>query len=494
MATKVPQSVIDYYKTLNVTPGNNEGAWYTDPEGYGWIGLSPQYTGGGDQGPQYAGEGVFMGGGTPTGYRRSANPGQKASTLGGSDLFYDASGNYTHTTQNDDMGVMDNPAAMAALIGGLAFGAPFLANAAGFGGAGAAAAGAAGGAGLGGGFGASLTGGIGTAVPAGAGFGTVGGSLGGTLAGTYGAGALGLDAAMAGLGTAGAAGAGAAMGAGSGALDLGGGLTMGADGAIAGGTGAFTPATAAEMAGMGVGSGGGLMSSIGAGVKSLTGGNGAGGFNWGSLIGPAVSAIGGVQGANAAKDAANAQLQAAREAQAKLEPWYQAGGNALNRLQELLGIGGNKGAADYGSAARDFGASDFQADPGYAFRKAEGEKALTRAASAGGGLGSGKYLKDAMAWNQGQASQEYDRSFNRFYTARQNKLSPFQSLAGQGQTTAQTMGDLSTQAGNAAAAGKVGSANAFTNALGQGYSMYQNSQQQDQNNSLMNLLLRRGSY
>lgn len=217
----------------------------------------------------------------------------------------------------------------------------------------------------------------------------------------------------------------------------------------------------------------------------------ANGFDWTKLIGPGLSAASGVYAAGQAKDAANAQLQATREAQAKLEPWYQAGGSALNRLQELLGIGGNRNAADFGKEARDFGAADFQTDPGYQFRLDQGQKALERSASRIGGIGSGKFLKDAMDYNQGQASSEYNNAFNRFYTARQNKLNPLQSLAGQGQSTAAQIGDLSTQGGNAIAAGKVGSANAITNALGQGYSMYQNQQQMDQNNSLMNLLLRR---
>lgn len=223
-----------------------------------------------------------------------------------------------------------------------------------------------------------------------------------------------------------------------------------------------------------------------------SGGGEAGAFDWTKLIGPAISAVGGIAGANAASSAADAQLQAAREAQAKMEPWYQAGGNSLTRLQELLGIGGNKLAPDYGSAGRDFGMADFNADPGYAFRKSEGEQGLQRAASASGGLGSGKFLKDAMGFNQGLASQDWNNSFNRFQTARTNKLNPLQSLAGLGQSAAGTIGDLSTQGGNAIAAGKVGQANALTNAIGQGYSMYQNSQQADQNNSLMNLFLRRG--
>jgi hypothetical protein len=61
-----------------------------------------------------------------------------------------------------------------------------------------------------------------------------------------------------------------------------------------------------------------------------------------------------------------------------------------------------------------------------------------------------------------------------------------------GQSAANTIGEYGTQAGNAAAAGKVGQTNAWTNALTQGYSMYQNNQQQNQNNALMQQFLMRG--
>lgn len=307
-------------------------------------------------------------------------------------------------------------------------------------------------------------------------------------------------AAALGLGGPAAGGAGAA-GAGAGAIDLGGGLMMTADGAIVGATGAFAPATAAEMTAMGLGTAGTAGASIGAGgaLTSAAGGAGsaasalgnAGGFDWTKLIGPGLSAVGGIAGANAAKSAADTQLQAAREAQALNEPFRQAGMKGMNRLLDLLGISGNTGAEGYGSAAKTFGASDFNADPGYQFRLDQGQKALERARSSAGLLGSGKYLKDAMNYNQGQASQEYGNAFNRFQTNRASVLNPLQSLMGAGQTAANTVGEYATQGANAAAAGKVGQANALTNALTQGYGMYQNQQQQDQNNALFRTILGR---
>lgn len=150
----------------------------------------------------------------------------------------------------------------------------------------------------------------------------------------------------------------------------------------------------------------------------------------------------------------------------------------------------------------DFSLTDFNADPGYAFRQSEQEKALQRAASAGGLLGSGSYLKDAMSQSGGLASQEFGNAFGRFQTNRLNKLSdykdafnrfqisrsnvlnPLQSLMGAGQTAtgqqAQAAQNFGTQAGsnimgagNAIAAGQVGSANAINSGISQGVGMYQ---------------------
>jgi hypothetical protein len=128
---------------------------------------------------------------------------------------------------------------------------------------------------------------------------------------------------------------------------------------------------------------------------------------------------------------------------------------------------------------RDFGMADFEADPGYAFRQSEGEKGFMRGASASGGLGSGRFLKDMSRFNQGLASQEYGNAFNRFQTNRSNKLNPLQSLAGVGQTATNQVagaageygrgaGETIQGAGNARASGYVGRANAWNSALGTG--------------------------
>lgn len=155
--------------------------------------------------------------------------------------------------------------------------------------------------------------------------------------------------------------------------------------------------------------------------------------------------------------------------------------------QQQAAQSANRNDPAFGSLMRDFGMSDFQADPGYAFRQSEGMKALQRSAAARGGLLSGGAAKDTLRFSQGLASDEYGRAFDRFQVNRSNKLNPLQSLAGVGQTSANTIGQAgqtyATNAGNAImsggnarASGYVGKANAITGAIGSGVNMYQQNQ------------------
>jgi hypothetical protein len=265
----------------------------------------------------------------------------------------------------------------------------------------------------------------------------------------------------------------------------------------------------------------------------------------------------------------------------------------------LLGLSGNKQAPGYGSAAtafkvegfdpntlfQQFNAQQMEQDPGYAFRLAEGQKALERSTAASRGLQSGAALKAAARYGQEMGSQEYQNAFNRFQatkafqaqeygnafnrftTERQNQLAPLLSLTASGQASAAgqaaaagnfasgasqaiqnagagasaaygnygaTTGNIAAQqgagasaaygnygagasniygasnalrqsaygantanqigaitgAGNAMAAGQIGSANAFSNALGQATNFYGMTQQ----NALMNRYLNSRGY
>lgn len=224
-----------------------------------------------------------------------------------------------------------------------------------------------------------------------------------------------------------------------------------------------------------------LMSVIGAGAGYVLGGP------TGALIGGTLG--GGIDAGNAAQSAADTQAAAAdrasqlqykmwQEQQAMNKPWLEAGGRALTKLE---------GAVDY----TPFSYNAMTADPGYAFRLSEGQKALDRQAAARGGLISGGALKAAERYGQDMGSQEYTNAFNRYQVERQAKLQPLQSLAGVGQTTAANLGQAGQNyaanvgqnyigAGNALAAGQVGSANAWNQALGQTGSMYMQNQMLNQ--------------
>ena len=206
-----------------------------------------------------------------------------------------------------------------------------------------------------------------------------------------------------------------------------------------------------------------------------------------ALIGGGASILGGLLGGSSAKKAAKIQAASAaadRALQEKMfntqnalqEPFRQAGLTNQNELLRQFGLSGDKTSAGYGNLLRDFGAGDFQADPGYAFRMSEGLKGLDRQAAMRGGLISGAALKAAQGYGQNLASQEYQNAYDRYNTNRANRYTMLtgQQAVGQKATNAQQMaaGDYATNAGNsilnagnARATGYMGQANAWGGAL-----------------------------
>jgi hypothetical protein len=236
------------------------------------------------------------------------------------------------------------------------------------------------------------------------------------------------------------------------------------------------------------------------------------GITGGDLLRGGANLISGAMSANAAEEAARMQANAATAGgqlasqtadkqmallekmfnrQVELqEPFRQSGVAAQNRMLDLLGLSPNRGAAGYGSLAKNFGMSDFQADPGYAFRMREGLKALDRQAAARGGLISGGALKAAQNYGQDLASQEYQNAYNRYQTNRTNLLNPLQSLAGAGQTSANTIGNAAagygSEGSNALGGAGTAQANAIQNAANARASGYLGSQQ-SWNSALQNV-------
>ena len=209
--------------------------------------------------------------------------------------------------------------------------------------------------------------------------------------------------------------------------------------------------------------------------------------------------------ANAANNATQANQAALEKQLAASQPWRTAGETAVNQLSTMTQPGG--------AATQNFSYAPFDynqnTDPGTQFRLKQGLDAMNATAAARGGLISGNALKAGQDYGQAQGSQEYSNAFNRylsnysnaqntFQLNRNNLLQPLQFLSGQGQAsatnTASNIGAnaannaaLSTGAANASAAGQVGAANAYTNAVGQGIGAYQT-------NNLMNILASKSAY
>jgi hypothetical protein len=200
-----------------------------------------------------------------------------------------------------------------------------------------------------------------------------------------------------------------------------------------------------------------------------------------AAVGAATSIFGGNKQAKASKDAAKAQLKATQATIAQQE-------RALEQqigLQEPFRQTGVNALAGYEAASAPtytpFGMAQFNADPGYEFRMAEGMKALERSAASRGILQSGGTLKDITRFGQDTASQEYQNAFQRYMMEqermRRERMDPLEYRIGLGQaaasgqaanvgSTAQNVGNLTTSMGNIRSAGIMGQANAFTNTLG----------------------------
>lgn len=162
------------------------------------------------------------------------------------------------------------------------------------------------------------------------------------------------------------------------------------------------------------------------------------------------------------------QERLAQQAAAKNDPLY---GSLLSTFKEY----------------KPFSMADFEVDPGYQFRLQEGQNALNNMAAATGNLNSGRALKDAMAYNSGQASQEYGNAYGRYnndyltgfnvHNTNQNNIynklaavagmgqSSASALAGVGQNYANQVGNNLAQGANAGAAGAIGQSNAFNQGI-----------------------------
>ena len=184
-----------------------------------------------------------------------------------------------------------------------------------------------------------------------------------------------------------------------------------------------------------------------------------------------MSIVSGIYQASATESAAKTQAGAADRATQLQEdmykqmrddqaPWRDTGGKAVNVLSDRIGAG----------------PGEYQKSPYYDFLMKQGTTALERGAAAKGKLFSGAQGKALTEFGMNTASGDYDNWLKRWYQS----LTPYQSLAGLGQTagaqtgfgalqTGQAMASNAMAAGNALAAGQMGSANTLSRTSGNSF-------------------------
>ena len=243
-----------------------------------------------------------------------------------------------------------------------------------------------------------------------------------------------------------------------------------------------------------------------------------------AVIGSAV--VGGVVSSNSASKAASQQRDAANQANATQQQFYnqtrtdqapyrQAGNNALGAIQNGFGIQNEQGfdgaaylrnnpdvaaakldpyqhylqygkaegrayttTAQPGSGATSFGQFNHQFDandlksglaPNYDFQLQQGLNATNNLASVSGGLVGGNALKGIQDYAQGSAGSAYQQAFNNYNTNQTNIYNRLSSLAGLGQTSnGQTTQAGQVYAGNIGSAQLAGGAAAAAGTIGSG--------------------------
>lgn len=194
--------------------------------------------------------------------------------------------------------------------------------------------------------------------------------------------------------------------------------------------------------------------------------------------------------ANAAGDASDKQIAAAKNGQQLLQQYYGigagalapyvgAGSLALGQLQSLTGTGpgGNPLTA---ALTKPFNPTmaDLEGTPGYQFTQAQGLKAVQNSMAAKGLGGSGEALAGAANYSNNLAATTYQQQFQNYLTQNQQIFSMLSGQAGQGLGASGTLAQLGLAAGGGQASLGVGAGNAAAagaNATGTGLNSIFNS-------------------
>lgn len=195
-------------------------------------------------------------------------------------------------------------------------------------------------------------------------------------------------------------------------------------------------------------------------------------MTWGMVAVGAAGVVGGAIAANGSRSAASAQQNAANQANATQQAMYdqtradnmpalEARNASLAKMRELLGIGGNAGAAGYGSLSKPLSVGDVTQDPGYQFGLQQGQQTLNNQLAARGMLNSGAALKAAARYGTDYASTKYNEAWSRANSDQTNQFNRLASVAGYGQTGANQIAASGSNSANQIAANQVGVGNAL---------------------------------
>lgn len=186
----------------------------------------------------------------------------------------------------------------------------------------------------------------------------------------------------------------------------------------------------------------------------------------GAIVGGALGLVGASKQASAAKKASSAQERAAAQQVAlqreiyedqkeRFQPFYDAGLNALNPYLYEIGL-----------AERPDDWAGLSMSPGARFALEQGRDTIEAGAAARSGLRSGATLAGLERLRMGMAAQDRDNQLNRLAGV----VDSGQGAAANQATAGNAFAGMASQAigarGNAQAAGHIGAANAWGNALG----------------------------
>jgi len=185
-----------------------------------------------------------------------------------------------------------------------------------------------------------------------------------------------------------------------------------------------------------------------------------------TVVGGVTRIVGNNKAANAQKDALkqSTALEEQQIAEAKrqfdlqrgdLAPYREAGGVALGQI--------GRGTADGADFNRKFTMTDLTMDPGYEFRRSEGQRGVEASASARGGILSGGALRAIVRYGQGFASNEVGNAFNRYQTDLGNRYNRLAGVAGVGQQAVNSGNEASRNYVNERAAGTAAISNNVQN-------------------------------